>query len=95
MIGEIVDTKCHLGVMNPGHSKTHRKCAIRCISGGVPASLRIRDQNGDIVYLLLVDSNGNTFNDRILNIVGEPVQVQGEVEQYGDLFVLKGTPVKI
>ena len=91
LTGEIVDTKCHLGVMNPGHSKTHRQCAIRCISGGVPVSLRIRDRNGDIIYLLLVDQNGEAFNDRILDVVGEPVQILGEVEKYGDLFVLKAT----
>ena len=93
LLGEIIDTKCHLGVMNPGHTKTHRECAIRCISGGVPASLRIRDRNGDIVYLLLVDENGDAFGDRILNFVGEPVEVQGEVEKYGDLFVLKATNI--
>jgi nitrite reductase/ring-hydroxylating ferredoxin subunit/DMSO/TMAO reductase YedYZ heme-binding membrane subunit len=37
--GEIVDSKCHLGVMKPGEGKTHRGCAIRCISGGVPPLL--------------------------------------------------------
>ena len=26
--GEIVDTKCYLGVMNPGHGKVHRDCEI-------------------------------------------------------------------
>jgi len=35
LVGEIVDSKCFLGVMNPGQLTTHRACAIRCISGGV------------------------------------------------------------
>ena len=29
--GEILDAKCFLGVMKPGQTKVHRKCAIRCI----------------------------------------------------------------
>jgi hypothetical protein len=28
--GEIVDSKCYLGVMNPGNGKVHRDCAVRC-----------------------------------------------------------------
>src|SRR5713101_6030664 len=31
LIGEIVDSKCYLGVMNPGSGKVHRDCAVRCI----------------------------------------------------------------
>src|SRR5438876_8206878 len=31
LTGEIVDSKCFLGVMNPGQLTPHRACAIRCI----------------------------------------------------------------
>ena len=44
--GEIVDSKCYLGVMNPGNLETHRGCAIRCISGGIPPMLVVRDEIG-------------------------------------------------
>jgi hypothetical protein len=27
LTGEIVDSKCYLGVMNPGQGKVHRDCA--------------------------------------------------------------------
>ena len=37
--GEIVDSKCHLGVMNPGERRTHRACARLCIRGGIPPLL--------------------------------------------------------
>lgn len=37
--GEIADSKCYLGVMNPGRSKVHRACAARCLSGGIPPLL--------------------------------------------------------
>ena len=43
--GEIIDSKCYLGVMNPGESKPHRECAVNCLRGGIPAlfcRLRIR-----------------------------------------------------
>ena len=36
LIGEIVDSKRYLGVMNPGNGKVHRDCAVRCLSGGIP-----------------------------------------------------------
>ena len=36
LIGEITDAKCFFGTMKPGFGKTHRACAVRCISGGVP-----------------------------------------------------------
>jgi len=42
LVGEIVDSKCFLGVMNPGQLTPHRACAIRCISGGVPPVLLVR-----------------------------------------------------
>src|SRR5438309_832251 len=44
LVGEIVDSKCFLGVMNPGQLTPHRACAIRCISGGVPPMLFVRQK---------------------------------------------------
>src|SRR5438309_8413739 len=32
LTGEIVDSKCYLGVMNPGQGKVHRDCGARCLS---------------------------------------------------------------
>ena len=45
--GEIVDSKCYLGVMNPGNGKVHRDCAVRCISGGAPPAFIARDASGE------------------------------------------------
>ncbi len=92
LAGEIVDTKCYLGVMKPGQLKVHRDCAIRCISGGVPPSLRVVDASGNIEYFLLVDSDSKAVNSNILDIIADPVSVTGEVVQYGDLFVIKADP---
>jgi hypothetical protein len=39
LTGEVVDSKCHFGVMRPGSGKVHRSCAARCISSGTPPVL--------------------------------------------------------
>jgi len=36
LTGEVVDSKCYFGVMNPGAGKGHRDCAVGCISAGIP-----------------------------------------------------------
>jgi len=92
LIGEIVDSKCFLGVMNPGQLTPHRACAIRCISGGVPPVLVVRQKNGPAIYLLLVSSEGKAVNKNVLDIVAEPVEITGEVERQGDLLILRADP---
>jgi len=93
--GEIVDSKCYYGVMNPGSGKVHRGCAARCISGGVPPSFLVRDEDGGRVTMLLVDSEGRSLGSRVLDRVGRPVSVAGEVLRYDDLLVLKADPSAI
>ncbi|MEM7146354.1 MAG: hypothetical protein AAF591_14555 [Verrucomicrobiota bacterium] len=87
--GEIVDSKCYLGVMNPGEGKPHRACAIRCISGGIPPVLLVRDEAGRANYFVVVDENGGAVNEAVLDLVALPVEVTGEVVQLGDRLVLK------
>ena len=90
--GAIVDSKCFLGTMRPGETKVHRGCAVRCISGGVPPMLLVRDDDGAALPFLLVDSDGSAVNKRVLDMVAEPVEITGEVERLGDVFVLKADP---
>jgi len=75
LTGEIADTKCYLGVMNPGEGKVHRDCAVRCISGGIAPALLVRDRSGSIRPLLLA---GVAARD-ILDLVAEPVTVRGRL----------------
>jgi len=93
LIGEIVDSKCFLGVMNPGQLTTHRACAIRCISGGIPPVLLVRQTNGAALYFLLVSRDGRPVNKQVLNLVAEPVEITGEVERQGELLILRADPV--
>jgi hypothetical protein len=86
--GEIVDSKCFLGVMNPGRLEVHRACAIRCIAGGIPPMLFARDAQGREAHLLLVDANGQPMNDRVLGLVARPVTIEGRLERRDNLFYL-------
>ena len=92
LTGEILDGKCYPGIMKPGQSKTHRACAIRCISGGVPAVFQVQNTRNDVMYFLLADEQGQAVNDRVLDLVADSVQITGEVVQYDDMFVLQADP---
>jgi hypothetical protein len=81
--GEIADSKCYLGVMNPGQSKPHKECAIRCLSGGIPPLFVVKDRDGNVSELWIV-AKKSTF----LDYVAEPVEISGEVKRQGDkLFI--------
>jgi len=85
--GEILDTKCFLGVMKPGRGKPHRSCAVRCIAG-VPVAVSVQMEN-DETYALLVDEKGNALNSSILSAVGRQIQYSGKLEKWEDWYVVK------
>ncbi|MDF1800073.1 MAG: hypothetical protein P1V81_12920 [Planctomycetota bacterium] len=86
--GEIVDSKCYLGVMKPGNLKPHRACAVRCISGGVPPVLLVRDDAGHASYFFLVSEDGGAVNSEVLDHVAEPVRLTGRaVRRSGQTFL--------
>ena len=93
--GEIVDSKCFLGVMNPGHTKPHRDCAVRCLSGGIPAVLLVRDDQGASACYLLLSPEGRLIGRELLDKVAEPVEATGAVARYDNLLVLRVRPADI
>lgn len=92
--GEIVDSKCYLGVMNPGNGKVHRDCAVRCISGGAPPAFIARDASGETRVLLLVGSDGRALNREVLSFVAEPIYITGELVRSGSNLILKAEPAR-
>ncbi len=90
--GEIVDSKCYLGVMKPGREKTHRACASLCIRGGIPPLFLVETADGASSRFLLVDSRGRAVNERVLDKIAEPLEITGQVERMGDHYVLKADP---
>jgi hypothetical protein len=90
LTGEIVDSKCYLGVMNPGNGKVHRDCAVRCLSGRIPPIFATNDFRGIPAILLLTDAAGKPLpKQAFLNLVAQPVRVHGEVLQTGNTLFLK------
>ena len=87
VVGEIVDSKCYLGVMNPGRTKVHRDCAARCISGGTPPML----VTGDATYLM-VGTDGRQLNQEVLDLVGETIEVRGIAVRSGETLSIKSEP---
>ena len=78
--------------MNPGNTKVHQECAVRCISGGIPPLLIARDSNGNKVALQLVSVKGEPVNQEILDLVAEPVAITGQVIRTGEQLILKADP---
>jgi len=93
--GEIIDSKCYLGAMKPGHTKPHRGCAVRCISGGIPPLLLVIDPQGGTRELLLASTDGGMVNDAVLPYVAEPVQISGELIQRDGIDIFFIDPAEI
>ncbi|MDJ0841515.1 MAG: hypothetical protein QNK37_33720 [Acidobacteriota bacterium] len=92
LAGEIVDSKCFLGVMKPGNLKVHKACAVRCISGGIPPALVVKDKEGNARYFILVSPEGRAMNKEVLDMVAEPVRVTGKAVGYDNLTLLYTDP---
>jgi hypothetical protein len=85
--GEIVDSKCYLGVMNPGQGKVHRDCAARCLSGGIPPIFVAGDTHETF---LLVGLDGRALGrDALREFVAEPITIRGELLQQGGSRLLR------
>src|SRR5262249_51752151 len=74
LTGEIDDSKCYSGVMNPGNGKVHRDCAARCIAGGIPPAFLVRDAVGRTTVLLLAN-----WRRELLEHVAEPITLRGRM----------------
>lgn len=92
--GEIVDSKCHLGVMNPGQGTVHRDCAVACIRGGLPPLFRVRTDDGRTVLFTLLSRAGGRANAWAAPIAGRPVSIRGNVRlvQPGDEWQFRADP---
>jgi hypothetical protein len=88
--GEIVDSKCYLGVMNPGQGKVHRDCAARCLSGGIPPIFVTSNGEGQ---LLLVGADGSALgHDALREFIAEQITIRGELLQRGESRLLRIDP---
>jgi hypothetical protein len=88
LAGEIVDSKCFLGVMNPAEGSVHRDCARRCLSGGIPPMMIVRDGAGREELVVLVSADGQPISRDLAPVAGRPVRVTGRLARDGDQYVL-------
>lgn len=87
--GEICDSKCALGAMNPGLFKPHRACATVCLQGGIPPVLIVPTAADSSEHYLLVGPDGAPILDVALEYVALPVEMDGAVGQLGDWKILR------
>lgn len=94
--GEIIDSKCAFGAMNPATLKPHRACAIACLTGGIPPVLLVRHDGGtSATHYLLVDDQGHSMTETALEFAALPIEVSGTVSSIGDWHILRAAPDSI
>jgi len=93
--GEIVDAKCFLGAMKPGHGKTHKECATLCIRSGLPPMLVTRDASGSPTCYLLLDPSGGPMPDTLHALIADPVELTGQLELIGGLPRIRVDPAGV
>ena len=92
LTGEIVDSKCFLGVMVPGSGKTHKECASLCLRGGIPPALHVQDRAGHSSLLLLVGPTGEPIGARAVQAAGEAISLTASIQRRGGWLVLRTDP---
>jgi hypothetical protein len=85
--GEIADSKCFLGAMNPGEGKVHAGCASLCLLGDVPPLFVTRDAAGKLTYRLLADEKGGPIAEGAANRAGAYVTLTGKLRRVGPLEI--------
>ncbi len=93
--GEILDSKCYLGVMNPGHGKAHKACATLCLLGDIPPMFLIKHTDNSQSAYLVTAQDGGAIKDEIIPYVADPVEVSGEVGWQDDMPVFRIDPASI
>lgn len=96
LMGEIVDSKCYFGVMNPGIGKVHRDCAVRCLSGGIPPSFVTNNYQGSPATFLLVGPDQQKLpKEAFLPFAARPVRITGRVLRQGEALYFFAAPSAI
>ncbi|MBX2824695.1 MAG: hypothetical protein KTR33_08190 [Gammaproteobacteria bacterium] len=87
--GEVMDTKCFLGVMNPGSGQAHKACAELCLLGGIPPMLAVKDAENRKFGYLLKTASGESASLLVAEVAAESVEISGQLERQGDMLYLR------
>ena len=92
LTGEIVDTKCYAGAMNPGEGKAHEGCGSFCLYGGIPALFVTRAADGSARWYLMASPDGGPVGDAARALVGRSVQLTGTIRRGEGLATFSVAP---
>ena len=85
--GEIVDSKCYAGAMNPGEGKAHEACGSFCLLGGIPALFVTKAADGGDRWYLMAAPDGGPVGDEARALVGQPVRLTGTIRRGDGLAI--------
>ena len=88
--GEVIDVSCYLGSGKDGIGKDHLDCAIMCAKAG--SALGILTSSGDVYFP--VGPMGKNNNEKLLDYVGNKVEVTGTKLNQGNLLGIKIASIK-
>ena len=77
--------------MRPADGKVHKACASLCIRSGLPPAFFAKDKAGKSALMIMTNAQ-TAHGDDLLPFVADPVKIEGDVYQWGNLLVLD-TPV--
>lgn len=87
--GEILDTKCWFGAMNPNQGKVHKSCGSLCIRGGIPPAFYVKDIRDQHALMIMTD-RGLGHGKDLLEYVADPVELTATAQRWGDLLLVDG-----
>jgi len=86
--GELIDTWCSVTGIMFAYGTAHHQCAVWCAVGGIPVSIKDKDDNTYLV-LKIGDDDLSVANPKIVKIQSHEVSVDGElVERDGVKYLL-------
>ena len=81
LTGEVVDSKCYAGAMNPGEGKAHEGCGSFCLYGGIPALFVTNGPDGSVRWYLMAAPDGGPVGDEARALVGRSVELTGTIRR--------------
>jgi len=93
--GEVIDSKCYAGAMNPGEGKVHASCGSFCLFGGIPALFLTRSAGGSLVWYLMAAPDGGPVGEEARALIGRPVQLTGTISRGAGLAVFTVAPAQM
>ena len=77
--GEIIDSKCYVGAMDPGEGKTHKNCGALCVLGGIPPLLAVRGAGPHPQWYILADMSGGPIGAKAAPFIADAIELSGRI----------------